>query len=596
MKQNVYSFINKISLRKQIVILISFTFTFIIIFIIAYSYRNNRNTLEEQQINSSAALLHLEAANIDAYFSEISRYSLLLRHDKEFMRSIDSHQPLDYTQKTNIQNLLRSSFDSRGDLLSYRLYLLQKQENYSIDSKQRMVLPFTVTDVTTLADYDIFTKGKYYRSILPAAGEDSFITFTRTIIRIEDRTPLAIAELSLDTSFIASIAANHEDLQESFCLLDEQNRILYTNNTAIDASVMDKAQALMVDKGEKHFTLLVADTPHLTVYNKSEKYGFTIFSFKPVTLLEKQLASTRNISFILAAAAIIAATLLVSFFTRLVTTPLSTLSHRLRKAGSGNFTTTAHIGGSLEIVNLSTDFNFMIRHIDDLIKKNYIAELNTKTAQLIALEAQVNPHFLYNTLQAISAEAIINQQPKINAMITSLASMLRYSIKEEEFVSVSQEVKHVKDYLSLQESRFGDRLITEVYMDEDTKSLMIPKISIQLLAENSIIHGMDGEIDHLRITIRTFLEPETELLMITVQDNGAGMEARRIVALMEQFKSPHALWEKSSGIGLSNLSSRLHILYETPASITLESIPGKYTLVTLSIPIGGENHVSRPDN
>ena len=278
----------------------------------------------------------------------------------------------------------------------------------------------------------------------------------------------------------------------------------------------------------------------------------------------------------------------------MITNPLSTLAHRLRRVGTGNFTTTTDIGGSLEITNLAHDFNSMIHHIDDLIKKNYISEINAKTSRLIALEAQLNPHFLYNTLQAISAEAIINKQPKINAMVTSLASMLRYSIKEEDFVSVAQEIKHVNDYLSLQHSRFGENLTYEWNIDEDTLHAMIPKISIQTLVENSITHGISGDIDHINIYIRTYMEGDQ--LLIKVRDDGIGIAPEKLNELKEAFANSDLNTHKSLGIGLMNLSSRIHILYDEPASLSIESNLGYYTLVTLSIPTGGNLHVSRTHN
>ena len=586
-KAKVYPVLNKISLRTQLIALVSITFMCIIVFIITYNYIGNRDALSDQQIQSATTLLNLESQNLDAYLNEISRYSLLLRHDESFMQSINSTTPLSYHEKNNIQTLLRSNFDSRNDLLSYRLFLLKKADNYTIDSKRHMVRPFYDNYVRGLPSYDIFTKGPYYRSMEPAEDEDSFLTYYRTIIRIEDQTPLAIVELTFDTSYIDSIASNHNDLDELFCFLDDQDRILYTNNPLIDNALIQEAVSSMTAP-QNHFNLTIQGEPYLVVYNTSN-IGYTIISFKPLSTLDKQVAATRNVSFLMAFFAIGIAILLVSIFVRWITNPLSTLAHRLRRVGTGNFTTTTDIGGSREIKNLSTDFNSMIHHIDDLIKKNYISALNEKTARLTALEAQINPHFLYNTLQAISAEAIINKQPKINAMVTSLASMLRYSIKEEDFVTVSQELKHVNDYLSLQHSRFDDRLTYEWNIDEDTLPISIPKISIQTLVENSISHGIGGDVDRISIYIRAYLEGD--YLLIKVRDNGIGIPYAQLKAMNDSFSQENMEQNKTIGIGLQNLSSRLHILYTQPASLTVESNPGFYTMVTLTIPV--ENITNR---
>jgi len=588
-KAKVYPILNKISLRTQLTALVSITFMCIIVSIITYNYIGNRDALSDQQVQSATTLLNLESQNLDAYLNEISRYSLLLRHDESFMQSINSTAPLSYNEKSNIQTLLRSNFDSRNDLVSYRLFLLKKADNYAINSKRHMVQPFYDNYVRALPSYDIFTKGPFYRSMEPAEAEGSFFTYYRTIIRIEDQTPLAIVELTFDTSYIDSIASNHNDLDELFCFLDDQKQIIYTNNTLINDALIQQATESMKEQ-QNHFTLTIQGAPYLVVYNTSH-LGYTIISFKPLSTLDKQVAATRNVSLFLAFLAIAMSIILVSIFVRWITNPLSTLAHRLRRVGTGNFTTTTDIGGSREIKNLSTDFNSMIHHIDDLIKKNYISAINEKTARLTALEAQINPHFLYNTLQAISAESIINKQPKINAMVTSLASMLRYSIKEEDFVTVSQELKHVNDYLSLQHSRFDDRLTYEWNIDEDTLPIPIPKISIQTLVENSISHGMGGEVDRISIYIRAYLEGD--YLLIKVRDNGIGIPYAQLKEMNESFSADNAEKNKTIGIGLQNLSSRLHILYAKPASLIVESNLGFYTMVTLSIPVENVVNMTR---
>ncbi|MDD3204979.1 MAG: histidine kinase [Lachnospiraceae bacterium] len=593
-RAKLYPVFSRFSMKTQLIALVSITFTLIIAVIITYNYRSNRNAITVQQTQSASTLLNLESQNLDAYFTEISRYSLLLRHDASFIQSISSSTALDYAEKSNIQSLLRSNFDSRTDLISYRLFLLNKADNYMIDSKRHKVQTFYDNYVTELPGYDTFTQKPYYRSIEPANEEGTFITYYRTIIRIEDQKPLAIVELTFDTSYIDSIAQDHNDLGELFCMVDEQNRILYTNTPDIDAAFIQQALPSLSDTSVNNFHLTSKDVSYLGVYHTSEAHGYKIISFKPLSGLDQKIAATRNVSLLIAILAIVIAIVLVSFFIRLITNPLSTLAHRLRRVGTGNFTTTTDIGGSLEITNLAHDFNSMIHHIDDLIKKNYISEINAKTSRLIALEAQLNPHFLYNTLQAISAEAIINKQPKINAMVTSLASMLRYSIKEEYFVSVAQEIKHVNDYLSLQHSRFGENLTYEWNIDEDTLHAMIPKISIQTLVENSITHGISGDIDHINIYIRTYMEGDQ--LLIKVRDDGIGIAPEKLNELKEAFANSDLNTHKSLGIGLMNLSSRIHILYDEPASLSIESNLGYYTLVTLSIPTGGNLHVSRTHN
>jgi two-component system sensor histidine kinase YesM len=435
--------LNKISLKTQLATLTTVIFTAIIILIILYNYQSNSKAVIEHQTNATTGLLQLEAQNLDAYFSEIDRYSLLLRHNESFMHIISSRQPMTYQEQTDIHSLLRSNFDSRNDLLSYRLYLLNNPVNFKIDSAQHKVQSFYDVSIEDLPDYKNFTTGKEYKSILSSEKSGQLMVYYRTIIRISDKEPLAVVELTFDDSYIKSLTANHNNSGELVCLFDNKNRLLYTNNDGIiNGTALDVIVNEINSTDRNHFTSQINHKDFLAVYKKSDVHNYTLAVFKPLDTIEKQLADTRNISLLLSLFSIIITMMLSIIFIRLITNPLSTLAHRLRRVGTGNFSATADIGGSREITSLAQDFNTMIHQIDELIKKNYISELNEKTARLIALEAQVNPHFLYNTLQAISAEAVVNGQQKINLMITALASMLRYAIKSNDLVTVAQESKH----------------------------------------------------------------------------------------------------------------------------------------------------------
>jgi len=584
-KKAFFKKMNRIPIKIQLAALVAITFSIIIIIITVYNYQSSTKAVIDQHTEITTTLLKSETWNLDNYFSEIDRYSLLLRHDEKFMQIITTEQLMSYTEKIMVQNLLRNNFDSRNDLLSYSIYLINKQENYKIDAQRHKVQSFYIDSVKELPEYDFFTEGRYYKSLQPSESSDTFMNYYRTIIRIEDQKPLAIVKLTFDTSYIEVLAENHQNIGELFCITDSQGRLFYTNNeTYINTETIKEVLAHMEETPENNFKMDINQASYLAVYHNSSSHDFKIVDLRPVSEIDKQLMNARNVSLILGILSITIATVLAFIFIRLVTKPLSALDHRLQRVGSGNFTTTTDIGGSLEIVNLAETFNSMIHQIDDLIKKTYISELNTKTARLIALEAQLNPHFLYNTLQAISAEAVTNEEFHINEMITALASMLRYSIKGEDFVPLEIEVKHVKDYLLLQKARFGERLTYDIQIPDDTKALRIPKISMQTLVENSMIHGMKDNTVSIHIDISCYLDEE--YLIVTVRDNGAGILKERMEELNHNFSHSDLNQNKQTGIGLMNLDSRLKLLYDNQAALFLASIPGQETTVTLKIPMG----------
>lgn len=576
--------LNRISLRTQLTLLIAISFSIIIILIVTYNYKSNIKTISGQHTETTKAFLNLEMKNIETYLSEINRFSLLLRYNENFMQMIKKEHTLTYAEESVMQSLLQYQFNSRNDLISYRLFLVNQQYNLEINSAERKVRSFSFPELSSLPDYDIFTKGKYYSSYLPADTPPALMIYYRTIINIEDQQPLAIVELTLDNSYFRDLIENYAREKELFLMSDSQNRIFYQNNRElITEEFQTELFTGLPEKEEFSFTKTIQNISYQIVGVKSPLNGSILISCMPTEEIDRQLTATRNISLLLAFLSIFSAIFATCIFIRLVTRPLATLSGHFKSLGSGNFTTTAEISGSMEIHNLSNSFNSMVHQIDDLITKNYISQINEKTARLIALEAQLNPHFLYNTLQAISTEAVINHQTKIYHMITSLASILRYSIKEGDFVLLEQEMNYVSDYLSLQKARFEERLEYEFHIAKETKKLYIPKISIQTLAENSITHGMEGEITSISLRIDAFLKEN--LLYIIVADNGNGITKEKLEELEHQFGELQISKDRTIGIGLLNLYSRLKLLYTDTAELHIESTPKLGTSITLKIPI-----------
>jgi two-component system sensor histidine kinase YesM len=300
----------------------------------------------------------------------------------------------------------------------------------------------------------------------------------------------------------------------------------------------------------------------------------------PTNRIDSAVVETRNISLIIAFAALIISLGLILLLIKTLLKPLGVLAEQMKIVGGGNFKVRIKVGGSAEISNLGTQFNSMISRVDELIEKNYVAELNEKMARLQALEAQINPHFLNNTLQAISAQAIMKKQRGISKMIEALASMLRYSITEGDSMLLSAEIKHVQSYLMLQKARFDERLDYNIKMDESLSDFLIPKISILTLVENSVNHGLEQSPERICINIDILLDKG--YLVIKVVDDGCGMSPEKLTEIRRQLEYENGM---TGGIGLKNLAGRLHILYNGMAKMEIDSTPGKGTVVILYIPL-----------
>ena len=177
-----------------------------------------------------------------------------------------------------------------------------------------------------------------------------------------------------------------------------------------------------------------------------------------------------------------------------------------------------------EIGLLLQSFNYMQRQNQELVKKEYTSQLAKRSAQLYALQSQINPHFLYNTLQLIGAMALRKRSPEIYAVTTDLGDILRYSLNfSDETVALREELRYFESYLSIQKLRFGDKLRVSIDVPEALSGALVPKLILQPLVENAVSHGLEGKLGHG--TVRIVVENSDRTFFLRVRDDGVGMPA-----------------------------------------------------------------------
>ena len=276
-----------------------------------------------------------------------------------------------------------------------------------------------------------------------------------------------------------------------------------------------------------------------------------------------QATRTVTVSFVL----ILAAALIISRKIMLrITKPIESLCEATRIAGQGDFAVRAKGGNDDEMAILSTSFNQMVEQIGNLVEGIKVEQLNLKATELKLLQAQINPHFLYNTLDTIYMLARINKEETTMRMIQALSKYLRLSLsKGEEIVSVADELENVRNYMEIQQIRNADLFRYEIHCEVDADKERMLKLVLQPLVENAIKYGFDGQSAHYRIEIT--VRREEEELVLTSYNNGTpiapdacekinGLMQMSIAEMKESFKT------KKNGYGLVNVLTRLRLAYE----------------------------------
>lgn len=472
---------------------------------------------------------------------------------------------------------------TRNDILDYELYLLHQDMSIGrTNGQQHIISKDLAPDGINEALLDC-EENSLNHSI---RASDSFksLIYYHSLFQIKGRVSQAIVRLKLDDSYAKQLIENHAEHGEIIVFLNEKEEIIFSNQEALSKSSQEFLSALSSRKqrAKGYETVKFMGQPFLLVEAESKNTGIRLVSLTPLSYIDSQIGKLRQSILVSGLWVWLFTILFIYMLLRLLTIPLRFLSIQMQKTGEGDFRSRIHVTGSTEICGLAESFNSMVSHIDQLIQRTYVAELSEKDAKLAALEAQLNPHFLYNTLQAVSTEALINEQPQIHRMITALASNLRYTIKGDTLVPLKQEMIYVEDYIFLQKIRMDDALTFTSSIDPAAEECLIPKISIQTLVENSIIHGKSGNTDRIHIDI-TAQYNDTNVI-ITVRDNGCGISPEQLDKLYADFDLQKNTG-KYGGIGLANLHSRIRLLYDKPASLDIHTQEKQYTEIVLTLPV-----------
>ena len=219
----------------------------------------------------------------------------------------------------------------------------------------------------------------------------------------------------------------------------------------------------------------------------------------------------------------------------------------------------------------------MLEKIDLLIYENYEKQLLLQEMRYQMLQAQINPHFLNNTLNTVAWMVKAGQNDNANKVIVELGQLLRAALSKKDYVSVAEDLQHTQAYITIQQFRYGKRATFRVDHDGALEEYMLPKIILQPLVENAILHGVEDALEHCTVSVT--VSEETDAIQLMVQDDGPGMSEERLDAVRSFTAKP-----KGHGIGLKNIKERLEMAFGEDCTFRIDSTLGQGTTVQIVIP------------
>ncbi|KRF03688.1 hypothetical protein ASG89_02705 [Paenibacillus sp. Soil766] len=270
----------------------------------------------------------------------------------------------------------------------------------------------------------------------------------------------------------------------------------------------------------------------LVSYRQIGSLGWTVVSVSPITDLNAKLISFRKVMYAVLALCMVLAFVIALLLSGNITNPIRKFIKSMSYAQEGNFDIQIQYKRKDEFTYLFSEYNKMILQIKELINKLYVSEIKKKEAELKALQAQINPHFLYNTLDSINWIALRNNVPDISHMVTSLSDFFRYSLsKGRSIIPIEDELRQVESYLSIQQVRFKERLEYAIEVEPEVYGHFTVKLILQPLVENSLLHGIEKRRGRGRITIRAYKSQEQ--IVIEISDNGIGANVSELNAMLQ---------------------------------------------------------------
>ncbi len=344
-----------------------------------------------------------------------------------------------------------------------------------------------------------------------------------------------------------------------------------------------------------HFLADVEGIGSLVIYDTSPE-NWRLVAVVPYSEIASGVLRLKSISFLVILLCVGASILMSIAFAATITRPIIKLQRTMAEASKGYLDRVVPVESSDEVGRLTENFNLMLQKIQTLISDNYLskirqaeAESRQRHAELLALQAQINPHFLYNTLGTISSMAVLEGVDSISKMTETLSDFFRYSIHTGQMmVTLGDELAQVERYFAIQKIRFTDRIALDIQVPAELLSHPLIKLTIQPLVENACVHGLEScQQGRISVTAQSC----GALLTIRVSDTGAGIPAAELQTLRRLLESSDASDSSGSrtGIGLRNVHSRLKLHYGSAFGLAIDSTEGAGTTVIVNIPFQVES-------
>ena len=417
--------------------------------------------------------------------------------------------------------------------------------------------------------------------VITTSNRESSLYFARNIYSSYTGTYIASILVEVDQTAWEKVYSENLDAHWLVYIFTEDGQLLNKpSNSDFEADIQHLLSETRITANPTQQTL--RNTNYEAASQKLSFSGFTSVIAVPTDFLYRELNETLTGYIIMFAAMLLLALFATAVISGLITAPIKNMITQIKSIASHERHDLVSKGMYSEFHDLSDAFNDLLYELDIYYSELYEKQVLLKNAEIKALQAQMDPHFLFNVLDSIAWKASISENEEIYQMVLSLSELMRMNIlsKENEMVTLEQELKYIRFYLYLQQTRVEGKYNAEISVADSLLEHQIPCFSIQPLIENAIIHGLEPKKEGGKV-ILTVSEKDGQL-HIRVEDNGVGFDVSPDIGSLKSSEG------ERTHIGLKYLDRRLLLLYGDAGRLHISSIPNVSTVISFSIPAGKE--------
>lgn len=585
----------RLSITKKVVLLYVFLILIPACSLMYFYYHKTNRLIETEVTNSILQALNQAEINISYRLDNIRDLSNSIFINSKLHENLgneDENILVQAAGSKELENIIRSA-QTNADVLRVRLYVDDKKV-YA----QEHVNFFSMKELEGISWYKevkeqngrIFWVSTYHQAYIDRGS--AFVISCARILKDPKKydTQLGVLVIDIAESTIYNILSGINDsYSKNLLILDGEGRIIsHANKQLIGKVLFDENDFKQLQEDPKGiFSIGSGDEKTYIIHKTMANTGWSIVASVPAILISEKNSSFSKVANAISIIIILSAFILAFFliFALIATSMNRRIGHMIAIMKDGGVQS---LDGKLNAKNgdlnlLEKNVDTMLQTMHSLMEESYRSRVNEREAQLKALQAQINPHFLYNTLDTINWMAIRINAEDISTMVDSLAKYFRLSLnKGRDIVSVVDEIDLARVYLDIQRKRFNESIHVEFDIKSEVGNYCMPKLILQPIIENAVLHGIQKKKER-KGTIKIAAEKKGEAIAFTITDDGVGMNPDTISRILNPPVENGILDTSTGSYGLYNVKERITLFSGEGYGITIHSVVGKGTTIEISL-------------